>query len=1504
MATIATVGRKILKVLGYTVGGLLGVVVVLLVAINFLLQSETVTGLVLGKVLPGVGEAICADIEVESLSLRLLPLRLEIKGAKYTDPEGKFPYPFVRFDRLFLTVKTGPLLGGQVVVSELSLEGVEHYTRLDGGLVNLPLCPSEPKPEEEKKEKESDEPFKLELPIIVEKLHLDGKVRFDMAASTPEATPENPDPEPGGAINVTVGALSLDAEGDLRPGHGDVIAKLRVADTSFMIGDLYDTVEEIAIDAEANLQSWGARVPVLGIRMPNLVLAADAEAKNLLGELELAANLNLDVDLKKVNTLVLKKPEDMQLRGGLNLKTKAGLKLGKDKLTYDADGTISMPQARVNELALRNVSSVFSVTQDEARVKALHVETAGGHLDVQAKVGLAGSMPLTSNVKIAGIDVGAALHQFGLKDLAVKAVVNADLSAGGRLSPLRVDAKGTVNAADVAYGDAVAVQHVNVNLDVTAQGDTNEVRELRVTAQEIVTGGAVIPQATVVLVGDVGPKNNIIKTLQVKTAHTSIDLSGTANPAGALNLDALVKLDDLSEFKGFVGGKALAGRGKIDAKIGGTAKKPNIEGALKFDEIVFDKTKIHSISADLGMMDNRATIDNLLVEAGATAIKLDAAYDMSGETPTIDAKLTMPETQIVELLKIAGMTDLDVKGATALSVDISGPIEELNGTVVFHGKKIEAFGEKVELVNLDAKLQNGLVIIDDLSIVKNRGVRPVFHRGLWRPKPEKEVTAADLQPAKIAIAGKVHLFEKTFDIRLRTTNLTEMASDTVARERILAMADIGLNADLVGTFDNPGGEIDLAITSGRYDHLDLGNSWLKIRVKDQRVEVEGELLADRRDVNLNDEQSTERDTFEQSIPVELVLAADDDDAPTGEDPDFGDGAPAVKPAPVQADLGAIKIRAALGLQEGMPLEARIDFDHLDYANFLKSRELVKQQVKRGKKKKKKSREERKKKEKVFGGVLHGSIVAGGMLAAPQPGEATEEGKPATKADIAVELRFVEVLFQQDRFVVRNQDSRGNVVPIQVKYEDGRLTVPSFALGGEGVEITLAGRQLRGENFLVLDGEIDMSVAGNFVDALAEATGMLTLKAEVPVAFDLDKVYARVLLPDGNFVIQNVPTSIENFKLDVLFAERTATIKALQADIGGGTLVGGGTYTLPPPGVAKMADEGEAKKPSAELDIFIKVKDVKTGVDPYVELAIKKIDLIITNRVGGELDISGDIELARAFATYEIDLISILKSLQTSKSGVAGSTIYEKKKESMFFNIGVRAERNVVFENNLAALEFKLDMLLTGSNVDTGLIGTIDILKGHALVWNNDYKVTNATIQFVDETRILPAFDINAKTGVRGGDVIVFVNVAGTPDRFHVTLSSDPPKTERDIVALLTVGVSYEEFQQGGSSVGGEQALAIAAQSLLGSRVSRYTGLDIGVDNSRGVTMVKASTELEKDLTASVFQAVAEETLAAEIEYGFIRYMALYTDWSNFAGEEEPPVSGGFGAGIRLKIEFR
>ncbi|HPQ68767.1 MAG TPA: translocation/assembly module TamB domain-containing protein [bacterium] len=1508
---IARIVRIVLKVVGITVGGVLGLVLIVLIAVNFLLQTGFFTDIVLSQALPPVEELLCADLHVDKLRLSLVPFSLQLEGARFTDREGKYDYPFATLDSLTVKVKTLPLLSGTVVVKELSLRGASNYLLLRDGLENLPMCPATEEPEEEEEEPPSDEPFRLELPIVVENLHLDASFRMDMPATTPEPTPEDPEPAPGSAMNVSVAEITLDGKADLRDGDANV--ELRVKGGDFTMGEMHDTIDLVAIDATANLQEWIAKVARLDVELPLTKLAVTAEATDLLGELDLSADVKLDTDLRKVNQLVLTKPEDMQLSGPVALTTNAKLHLGKEKMTYAAGGELSLPDARVNELPIQNLLAKFMVTSDHAKLERLTGRIGTGVLDVIARIGLQGAMPLNAQVKIAGLDVGDAIKKFGLAGVDARGLLDTELTANGNLSPMALDTKGTVSLADAGYGTVAKTRQVDIELDANVGGTDNLVRSLRLTALDTMVAGSLMPQVTLDLAGNFGAKVNQIDKLQLTTMHSEIDVSGTADLSGPLAVKVKAELNDLGEFSGFVGGKKLAGRGLLEAEVGGTTKKPDVTGHLQFADLIFDKMEVGAINAGLGFKNDKAVVENLLIEAGAAVIKADAAYDMSVKPANVSAKLSLPSTKIAELIKMAGMADsLEVAGDAELTVDVAGPVDALSGKVLLKADKVEAFKEKVEALTLNARLDDGVVVLDDLSIVKQRSIRPIFKRGLWRPKPEDQVTEEEKLPAVIRLTGRVDPKEKTFSIKLLTEHLTEMASDTVARERIHAMADVELNADLTGTFDNPGGALRLAIAHGRYEHLDLGNSTIDIKIVDQQVKVTGALLAGRQTVSLEErlQAETEPTVVEQIRDrVEPLLPGHEEK--NEDDPDFAAAEARMTPSeqtePEQppVDLGRIEIDATLGLRDEMPLEARVTFAAFDYSNFLKSYEQVRRSRKEEGDKDEEEDEEGGPEQEVFGGRIAGEILVTGLLAQGATAAAPEGEKPPTKADINATVRFEELLFQRNEFVIRNQNEAGQTVPILVHYRNGNVDVESFALGGKGVKITLD-RMDKGEPFLALDAAIELALAKVFTDALADAKGDLTIHAEIPVKFDMDKVLAEVKIPEGTFAVRNMPAVIENFTLDIRFAHREATIKKLSANLGGGTLSGGGTVRLPAdepePAKGEKRIVGQKKASGPQVDLIFKIDNVKTGFDPYLEVAINKVELLVTNRPDGKLDVSGEVRIDKAVYSQDFDLAFIIKQFQKPRGAVSGSETYEKKEESVFFNIVIHAPRNIAFDSNNANIEVKLDLILTGSNVEMGMIGTVEVLKGWATVLQNDYRLTSAVIQFFDERRIYPTFDINAATEVN--EIQIFINISGTPDRYKISFQSDPPKTERDIVTLLSLGVSYEEFQSSGGGISTEEALSLAAQQAIGSRFRSYTGLDFGVDSSTGTSRFRISGELEKDLRLSIFRGIADPTLAAELEYGFIRYMAVYTDWSNFAGQEDVPPSGGYGAGVRIKIDFR
>lgn len=1554
-ASITRVLKILFKIVAYTLGGVIGLVVVVLIAVNFLLQTGFFTKFVLNTALPPVEELICAKIEVEKLRLSLLPFSLQLEGAVFTDPEEKYDQPFASLERLTVKVKTAPLLVGQVVVSELSIKGAQNYLYIRDGLENLPLCP--PKPKEKKKK--SDEIFRLKLPIVVEKLHVDARFAMDIPSTTPPATPDNPEPQPSAGLALNVGLIELDGTADLNA--GDVQVELRISEVESSFGEMKETIELLAVDVEANLQRWTAQVSRLTIKAPDLELAMTAEAKDLLSDMDLSAHVDLDVDLRKLNQLVLTGPEDMQLAGALHLAADGGLQISKQGLRYNAEGALSMSQATVDRLTVRDFQVAFAMDKEQARLTRLHAAVGDGTIDVSGQLGLHNSMPLQARVQVADLDVGDALVKAGFEDIPAGGVLSTDLTASGQLNKLLLDAAGEVNLAGARFGEALAdrlalqvdatvdttdaetvfklsaitnlvlenarygeqarlaraefklgsqltlpakkdaaplikamgtvvldqigvgerIRAERAQLDIEAAGSTaaSNVEEMRLVISNVRAGENVLDQVELDAAGLFGSAKNKIERFHLIAGETHLDVSGTADLAqGPLDLDVELRLGDLAQFAGFLG-KPLAGSGELKMKVGGTVKEPQAEGSLYLKDIVFDTFGAPSLSAALAYADKRARVDNLLLDTGQTKLKAAVLYDMSGEKPRLEASAHLPETVIHDLLKLAGPVEkLAVDGKLWLDAELAGPLDGLTGKVQVRAAKVLAFKERVESVELNARLQDGEIVLDGLEIVKPRHIRPVFHRGLWRPKPESQIGEDDRLPAVLSITGRVNPQDKTFAVQMRSRRLTETASDTVARERIRVMADLELLAELAGTFDNPGGKLELNVDHGRYEHLDLGNSKILVEVIDKQVRLHGSLLEGRQPVHLDEPAAPATDGEAASSPVEA-----------------------------EADLGAIRFEGSFGWEGRQPISGRIVFDRFDYGNFLKSRE----QVKRSRRALENRRGEQSDQEEIFVGLIRGEITLDGYLgsesAAPAgEGEVAVVAMPDKPRDLTASARFEEILFQRNEFMIRNQNERGEVKPIEIEYRRGEVDIKQFALGGKGVKIKLDRQNLRGEPYFVLSGQIGLGMAKAFTDILTDAHGVLDLKAEIPVRFDLDKVTASAKIPRANFLIQNVPTAIDAFTMDIRFAKRAATIKQFSAKIGGGTMTAGGSFKLPPKqpenreatGVRRVGDEDD--KPRSELNLFFKIENVKTGVDPYLEVAIDKVDVIISSRKDGKLDISGEVNVAKAVVSYDVDLITLFKMFQKPRGSVTGSEVYEKKEENVFFNLVIRAPRNVALDNNFAQIEVKLDLILTGSNVETGMIGTVEVVKGKAEVLQNTYRVTSAVIQFFDETRIYPAFDVNAETDV--SDTKIFINVSGTPDRYKISFQSDPPKPERDIVTLLSLGVSYEEFQAGTM---GEEAAAVAiAQQLIGSPFRKYIGVDFGVDTSTGTSRFWISRELEKDLGITLYRGISDPTLGAELEYSFIRYMAVYTDWSNFAGQEDVPAIGGFGAGVRIKIDFR
>ena len=1413
------IALKLFKYLGFFLGGVAGFVLLLLVAGNFLLQTEFFTGFVLDRVLPGVGQSLGADLQVKSLRVSLVPTSVLIEGAHFTPAQGDFKRKFVSLDRLYLDVATTKLLSGRLVVEKLELQGVSSYLLFKDGLANLPSSGKPPKPKEPK---EPSGPLELKYPVVIEAFRLeDSSLYIDMPDSNLEL----------GIRNIFLGlAGSLE--------NGTAALEIAMKDGYFGMGEINDTLESLDIKGTTDLHEWTAVIQTLAIRMPGLQLDADATAEQLIGELAAKINLKLNLDASKA-ALFVKNPD---IAGNVGLDAVVDFGLPKTGMTYAVNGHLALNQMRLNQLPIHLSTDLYADTE-VAEVKGLSGNVGTGSLNLWAKLGLTGQKPLDAKITLSGLDIGKAATGYGVK-VPMDGVLDADLAATGHLAQatgqkdkdgnpkgrMALHTKGDLGVSKFAMGQGakriVAIPKIGVNLDANY----------------------------------VGTVAKIHKTT-IKTAKSLIEAKGSYDTKGPMDITLDLALDDLKEFSPIIG-KSIAGKGKLKAVAKGTAKNPKVTSQLAFDDLQFDAFAVDEISGTVGLDGKNATLNSLTIRAGESRIKATGEAFL-GKPMKVKANLKIPVGKLEDFATLAGKKDLDLGGKINLDLDIDGPVDQITGKVVLNLNEIRAFGEVVKIVTLNTHMESGLIVLDDLRIEKL--VPPRIDLSARKDKQIQEVPKDQWMPAVIAAKGKFDPASGEVELKLRTQNLNEQVSDTIRKKHLPLQAEFSIQADVTGTLKDPDVKAKIEVEKARYGEYILGDTIITATVLDKQAKIHGALLANR--------------WVEKTLPAMegwvIVRRTEPRPPPSADEKgevaeDFTQAVDTETVVETAGQFGTIKLDLDAAIDGEQPVKGALVFDQFDFSGFLGS--LRDKESGKRKKTGKKS---------ILQGRLNGKVDVNGSL------------KKA--ADMLIQANLDELYFQKNDFVLNNIDASGKTQPIRATVRGKTIQLDNLHLGGSAVNLTVEDAQVLGRDGLLLKGEIKLDAAKEFTSLLSESRGTLLIMATIPKDFKLTDAAARIDLLDGSFDVQNSPTSLEKLNLLVNFENGVASIDKLTGNIGGGTLTGDGKVVL---------DLSGAKEPKPpDINLVVKLRDIKTGFDPYLEAGVQKVDLIISDRPAGGLDVTGEVVIDKAVYSKNIDFLSILISFQQPKK-VAGKATFEQKKENLFFNVAIRADEQVAFQNNFTDIEVKTDLLFTGSNVTPALLGNVEVIKGKAEVLENDYKVTRGVITFLDEDRIYPNFDINVETQVK--DTQVYVIVSGKPDRYKLTFTSDPPMPERDIFTLLTFGVSYEEFQAD-TSGSTDDAAAIAAQQVIGSQLKGLTGdsgFDINVDSAAGEPRLKVKTEVEKDFYLSIYRGISSPSLGAEIEYDFIRNLGLMGNWDNLAGYEDAESIGAFGTGLKIKLEFR
>jgi autotransporter translocation and assembly factor TamB len=245
-------------------------------------------------------------------------------------------------------------------------------------------------------------------------------------------------------------------------------------------------------------------------------------------------------------------------------------------------------------------------------------------------------------------------------------------------------------------------------------------------------------------------------------------------------------------------------------------------------------------------------------------------------------------------------------------------------------------------------------------------------------------------------------------------------------------------------------------------------------------------------------------------------------------------------------------------------------------------------------------------------------------------------------------------------------------------------------------------------------------------------------------------------------------------------------------------------------------------------------------------------------------------------------------------------------ENLNLDISIKRRNPFWVDNNLASLNINPDLRIAGTASQPIIEGRTTIESGTVTFQKKTFTVQKGIIDFVNPYELEPLVDIESSVKIRKWTITM--TIRGTPENLLLTLKSDPPEEDGDIVSLLVLGRTTRELirGEGGSSRSSEQMVAELVASTFGEDIKKMTGLDfleVETDNDN------ESNDESEGVKVTVGKKLSERLMvkySADSRTGEMiqRAISEYKLLENIILGAFQDTGGIFGGEIQYRLEFR
>ena len=524
---------------------------------------------------------------------------------------------------------------------------------------------------------------------------------------------------------------------------------------------------------------------------------------------------------------------------------------------------------------------------------------------------------------------------------------------------------------------------------------------------------------------------------------------------------------------------------------------------------------------------------------------------------------------------------------------------------------------------------------------------------------------------------------------------------------------------------------------------------------------------------------------------------------------------------------------------------------------------------------------------------------------------------------------------EDVLLKRGTLSLKNQKPLIISFQNGLMKTQFFQLTGDNAVLKLETLSSSREQIDVrLNGHFDLNLLSLVTPFLSDLRGNINLAMTAKGSVDNPTVQGTGYIERGFVRFRDFPHTFEDIRADLLFARKTLQIGSLNANLAGGKIAADGKVTFidlgnVPVDVAGTFDNVSMNFPDGFHSHGSGKMQMKGSNFPYL--------------LSLQFDVSSG-NVTREFAAAP----STTKQVQPSS--FLPRFLDRENFEPLNFDLNVNLKNPVLVRNSLVDGTVLGQMKLMGPPSQAKLIGRMQMQKSSRIFFRDTpFEVITGNVEYQNDPADNPLLYLQGRarvtetsTDTRPQTYDIDLIAQGHPKNsadLKITLSSQPPLSQQQIVSLLALGITNTTSATQLQRTGDQQNNALATQgsvqlgtALLQKPIGKEIKNRLGVEMQISSTYTQAEAGTVPKVTFNKqwtpkFIGSASRTIErsptnlVKIQYKMNKNLSLIGSWegrssdisagttgttfgSVFTQPQRDPTPSILGLDLEYKIEFR